>query len=108
MPNDRDTLTEDLDAARDLFEESVDIAECLINDGYRRTVVITDPAVLEKLPMDSIVVDHHGAGWQMTDRDYDDTAIWEYRTGARDSAGLLAGGARVRLVHTPTKETGRA
>lgn len=107
MASDRDTLAEDLDAARDLFENSIDIAQCLINDGWRRTVVITDPAILEKLPMHSIVVDHHGAGWQMTDRDYDGTAIWEYRTTARSSAELLAGGARVTAVYVPTEEADR-
>lgn len=63
--------------------------------------VITTAAELDALPDDSIVVDHHNAGWQMADRDYDGTAIWMYHTAARTSAELLGAGARVALVFVP-------
>lgn len=84
------------------------LADVILAAGVRPPArVITDPAELEALPMDSIVVDHHDAGWQMADRDYDDTAVWEYRSAAKSSAELLAGGARVRLVHVPGEEDRR-
>lgn len=106
MASDRDTLAELLGFALAQFSQPIDIADFLLATRVRPPAqVITDPAELEKLPMHSIVVDHHGAGWQMTDRDYDGTAIWEYRTTARSSAELLAEGARTTAVHIPTEES---
>ncbi|MGW6121477.1 hypothetical protein ACWFRF_20715 [Nocardia sp. NPDC055165] len=109
MASDRDTLTDLIFWEFDRGNtEPYELAGALLAKGVRPPAqVITDPAQLDALPVDSIVVDHHGAGWQMTDRDYDGTAIWEYRTTARTSAGLLAAGARVHLVHVPTEEVDR-
>lgn len=64
--SDRDTLTEDLDNARDLFEQSVDIAECLINDGWRRTHMVTDPDTPDTYPIRTAGFDRDGEVWVST------------------------------------------
>lgn len=66
MASDRDTLAEDLDNARDLFEQSVDIAECLINDGWRRTHMITDPDTPDTYPIRTAATDRDGEVWVST------------------------------------------
>lgn len=117
MPSDRDTLAgliaQELDFHYSIDSDNCEAIEAGIAAGCTAALAagwrppareITTAGELEKLPMDSIVVDHHGAGWQMTDRDYDGTAIWQYRSAARSSAELLAGGARVTAPYIPTEE----
>ncbi len=106
MASDRDTLAAYLtsfverEAWADTAEEAAEYIESALR--WRPPArEITTAAELDALPDDSIVVDHHNAGWQMADRDYDGTAIWMYHTAARTSAELLGAGARVALVFVP-------
>ncbi|WP_043648023.1 hypothetical protein [Nocardia thailandica] len=66
--------------------------------------VITDPAELDALPELSIVLTANQIGWQMTDRDYDDSAIWEAGASGASSADLLAHGP-VAALYVPTEES---
>lgn len=101
--SDRDTLTEDLDNARDLFEQSVDIAECLINDGWRRTHMVTDPDTPDTYPARTVGIDRDGEVWVSRFTDW--VVAFDPNEKGERLADIVADFGPLTIVRVPAEES---